>query len=403
MRHYIKLIIFLLFFQFSFGQYTEVINSKRPGFSDSPYSVGTKVYQVEGGFFYKDVGNYLYWEKIGEVDGEPIHVQNQYSSSSFGTDITLRTGQFFERLEFDLDLVFQNESRDYTHPDVYSISELGLSKLTFGAKYLVYMPEYKDKSKEIHSWKARHAFDKKRLIPAVAVYVGVNTNLLDNLHKNPDGISPRFAVFTQNDLSNRWVIITNFIMDKAFTDESENSFIFTSTYALSEQWSVFGEGQAFFRKNIPSDFQFGGGGAYLLNNNMQIDISARMIYDQYENNSYIFGGGVSWRLDRHHDKIIKKENKLNPVEQTLKDHDSKKGFWAGVTGIFTFKWIKSNKNSKDKKMREVKTSKVKKRDIEAPVNKKANKAQKKRNKELVKRQNKKEKAEKKYRKKQEKY
>ena len=48
--------------QFVTAQYTEVINSRRPGFSDSPYSVGTKVYQVEGGLFYKDVGNYLFYD-----------------------------------------------------------------------------------------------------------------------------------------------------------------------------------------------------------------------------------------------------------------------------------------------------------------------------------------------------
>ena len=34
-----------------FGQYTEVINSNKPGFSESPYSVGTGVYQFENSLF----------------------------------------------------------------------------------------------------------------------------------------------------------------------------------------------------------------------------------------------------------------------------------------------------------------------------------------------------------------
>ncbi|MEN8187387.1 MAG: transporter, partial [Bacteroidota bacterium] len=385
MQHYIKLIIFLFFFQFSFGQYTKVINSKRPGFSDSPYSIGTKVYQVEGGIFYKKIGNYLYWDQIA---GEAV----SYTSKSFGSDITLRTGLFFERLEFDLDMAVQSENRDFTRPVVYSESAFGLSKLTFGAKYLVYTPKYKDQSKEIRSWKARHAFDLKRLIPAVGVYAGVNTNFLHDLYKNPEGISPRFAIFTQNDISNRWIVLTNFIMDKAFTDESENSFILTTTYALNKKWSIFGEGQAFYRKNVPNDYQFGAGGAYLLNKDMQVDLSARMIYDERGDNTLLFGGGMSWRLDKHQDKIIQKKNELNPVEKTLSDYDSKKGFWAGVTGIFTFEWLKSNKKSSKTNRRKVKTSKVKKRDLEAPVNKKAQKAKKKRNKHLIKQQKQKEKA-----------
>ena len=38
-----------------FGQYTEVINSNKPGFSESPYSVGTGVYQFENSLFLKNL------------------------------------------------------------------------------------------------------------------------------------------------------------------------------------------------------------------------------------------------------------------------------------------------------------------------------------------------------------
>lgn len=390
MKHLFTSVFFLFFMQLSFAQYTEVINSKRPGFSDSPFSVGTKVYQVEGGFFYKNVGNYLFYDNIAN---ESV----AYSAKAFGTDITFRTGLFFERLEFNLDLTAQNENRDYTKPTVYSESGLGLSRLTVGAKYLVYKPIYTDKSKEIRSWKARHSFDKKRLLPAVGVYVGLNTNLLNNLYKNPGGLSPKFAIFTQNNLSNRWVILTNFIMDQAFTDTSENSFILTSTYALTEQWSVFGEGQAFFRKNVPNDFQFGTGAAYLVNKNIQADFSVRMVYDERGDNTFLFGGGVSWRLDRYKDKIIK--HKADNSENKLEKEN--KGFFNKITfGLFTG----DNKasTSSNKKMRNVKTSKVKTRSLKPPVNKKAQKAKKKSNKRLIKQQKQREKAQKKHNKKSEK-
>lgn len=391
MKYLFIFFVFLFITQIGFAQYTDVINSKRPGFSDSPYSVGTKVYQVEGGLFYRNVGNILYWE-FPET-GDPI--EHRYSSKAFGTDITLRTGLFFERLEFNLDMDLQNEKREIYAPEEKSESGLGFSKLTIGAKYLVYKPEYTDKSKEIHSWKARHSFDKRRLLPAVGIYVGLNTNLLNEMHKNPDGISPRFAIYTQNDLSNRWIILTNFIMDNAFTDISENSFIGTTTYAFTEKWSVFGEGQLFFRKSTPNDVQFGAGGAYLINSNLQADISFRMILDERGDNTYLIGGGLSWRLDRHKDKI--KKSKTNNNEAKPKDEN--RSFFDKITfGLFAG----GAKASSNNKMRTVKTTKAKTRTLTPPVNKKAKRARDKQNKRLIKEQKKRDKAMIKYNKKQEK-
>ena len=379
-------LLLLLVAPLSYGQYTEVINSRRPGFSNSPYSVGTKVYQVEGGLFYKNVSGFQYWD-------DALQETIDYSSSSFGTDITFRTGQFFERLEFDLDMAIVSENRDYTRPVVGSESAFGFSKLTIGAKYLLYKPEYADKSKEIRSWKARHSFDKKRLIPAVGVYAGFNTNLLTDMHKNPDGVSPRFALFTQNDLSNRLILLMNLIGDKLFTSESETSYIITVTYSLTKDWSIFGENQGFFRQNVPNDYQFGAGGAYLINPNMQADLSARMIFDERGENSYIIGGGLSWRLDKHQDKMMMPETNNDDANMT----EQKKGFWNTITfGLFA-----GNKSSNNGQMRNVKSTKAKTRSLEAPVNKKAQKARKKQNKRLVQEEKQKEKAQKKYDKKSE--
>ena len=382
MSNFLKLLPVLLIFQLGFGQYTTIINSKRPGFSDSPYSIGTKVYQIEGGLFYKNVGNYLYWDKADER-------AYQYSADGFGSDIMLRSGLFFERLELNVETNVINEDRNYSNPADSIASGFGFSKLTVGAKYLVYMPKYTDKSKEIRSWNERHKFDKRRLIPAVGVYAGLNTNFLMDMYKNEEGISPRFAIFTQNDLSNRWIVLMNFIMDKAFTNEMENSFILTSTYTLTERFSVFGEGQLFYRSNVPNDFQFGAGGAYLVNNNLQVDFSARMIYDERFDSSYLFGTGVSYRIDHHKDKIIEGKADNDEIENV-----NKKGFFGSLFagGLFA-------KKSKARSSDDVKVRKAKSREgLQAPVKKKAQKARKKQNKQMIKDQKKKEKAEIKYRK-----
>jgi len=152
-----KRILFFLLFVCVFdgyGQYTRIINSRRPGFSESPYSVGTNVFQVEGGLYYRNS------ERFNALD----------KSQAFGTNIFLRYGKLLERLEFNVNIAFQNEKGDLPLDLSYDVT--GLSELLIGAKFLVHYQKYKDKTKEIRSWKARTAFDTKRLIPSVAVFGG---------------------------------------------------------------------------------------------------------------------------------------------------------------------------------------------------------------------------------------
>ena len=372
-----KIGLFLLFiscFYTGTAQYTELINSRRPGFSDSPFSVGTNVYQAEAGLFYKNIGNYLFFN-------QETQVANAFSASVIGTDISLRAGLFLEKLEFNLDLAVVNEKRNYTKPTVFSESAFGLGKLTVGAKYLIYRSKFADKSKEIRSWKKRTSYDWKRLIPSVAVYAGLNTNLLTKIHKNPDGISPRIAIFTQNDLTNRLVLITNFISDKLFTDERENSYIITGTYSLNEQWSAFVENQGFLRKKVPNDFQFGGGVAYLLSKNMQIDASVRSIIDERGDDTFLFGAGLAWRLDKHKDQF-----KMVDSDGKVTKNKKEGNFFSRLFG-----------SKKDKKQRKVKKVKAKKRKIKelkpkkSKKQKRAEKEAKKKAKEARKKENKKEK------------
>lgn len=330
-------LIAILSFYFSSAQYTEIINSKRPGFSDSPYSVGTNVYQVETGVFYKKIGNYLYQDN---------GVSTQYNSQSFGTDMLLRVGKFFERLEFDVDMSFGYEKRNYRQPEIISYDKLGFSKFTVGAKYLIYMPTYTDKSKEIRSWKKRNAFDKKRLIPAVGVYAGLNTNLLTELQKDPEGMSPRIAVFTQNNISDKFIFLTNFIADKFTTNQRVYSYILTATYSINDQVSIFGENQGFFPANSQFDLQWGLGGGYLFAKNFQVDLSARFINDEYGDHTFWVGTGLSYRVDRHVDKFKSLDSNGNETVEKEKG-----GFFSRLLG--------KNKADKQRKVKKIKAKKRK--------------------------------------------
>ncbi len=276
---FIGLLIFC--FTTSFAQYTEIINSKRPGFSESPYGVGTNVFQVETGVFYQD-------NQVSETFD---------TKNSLGANLFLRYGKFLENLEINLDISFQNDNRIFNNIHTSTFNVNGISRLTFGAKYLVYNQKFTDNSKEIRSWKKRTAFDIKRLIPSVGVYVGVNTNFLGEAFKE-EGLSPKAAILLQNDITNRFIVLTNLIADKIGQNNSEFGYILTATYALNERWSVFGEQQGVFKKVTTNEFQFGAGTAFLYSNNLQLDVSARANFVGDDTDIY-FGLGGSWRLDKH--------------------------------------------------------------------------------------------------------
>jgi len=341
-----KIGLFLLLigcFHISSAQYTELINSRRPGFSDSPFSVGTKVLQFESGLFYEKQS------------------ANAFDISSFGTDVMVRYGRFFEQLEVNLNLAFQNDK--VTFPITEDLKRTGLSQFTIGAKYLVYMSKLKDKDREIRSWKAKNKYDWKRLIPSVAVYAGANipitkNYIAGNIHQYiDDSFSPKFAIYTQNDLTDKFVFLMNLIMDRIGSGQKENSYILTGTYTLNDKLSVFAEHQGIFKDNdIPNDYQFGGGVAYLLTKNMQVDTSVRAISDR-DGSTTLISAGFAWRLDKHQDKF-----KTVGADGEVTKNKKEGNFFSRLIG-----------NKKDKKQRKVKSVKAKKRKIKELKPKKSKK------------------------------
>src|SRR5690606_6670124 len=86
-------IVCLLCIHSAFAQYTEVINSNRPGVSRSAFSVGTNVAQLE-------VGPYILNEE---------HTPLKYEVSGFGVDFSARYGLLFEELELNVEGTFQSD------------------------------------------------------------------------------------------------------------------------------------------------------------------------------------------------------------------------------------------------------------------------------------------------------
>ena len=296
----------VLFFipQLFFAQYTDVINSNRPGETMSAYAVGKSVIQAE-------LGVYGIKEKHDLLD---------YDASGFGTDLTLRYGAFLEQLEFIADIQYQTENFDTPYT---SYKKNNFRQTVLGAKYLIYDP-YKNYKREvnIYSYKANRNFQWRELIPAVSVFAGANFVGADNpYYFSPDGaISPKVSLITQNILGGgSWVFVTNIIADYIGTDYPSYGYVLTLTHGFNDRWSGFIENQG-YKSDFYSDSILRTGAAFLLSSNMQVDAS---ISTNFKNTPSIFYGGVgvSWRYDGwYKEKQI--ENKA--ADRAKKNPDNEK-------------------------------------------------------------------------------
>lgn len=312
-------LLFILSFSTIYSQFTDVINSNKPGFSESPYSVGTGVYQFESNFFFKNTSI------------EPTFSKPQ----SLGFDLLFRTSFFLEKLELNTQISYQKDKVAFKNIFTSHYFSTGISKFTVGAKYLLYQQEYEDKNKEVRSWKRKMAFDKKRLIPSVAIYAGINTDFVSDLYKTKS-ISPKAGILLQNNLSNDFNVITNIFYDYIGTDFAEYSYIITATYNFSNQWSAFFENQTVFQKT-QNNTNLGTGLAYLFNRNLQVNTSARYILEGKANGFY-GGFGVSYRINKHKDSYIELDKNGNPLKKaSITRNNKKKGFFNRLFSIFTKK------------------------------------------------------------------
>ena len=288
------LFITTLFSTNSYAQYTEVINSNRPGVSRSAFSVGNNVVQFEA-------GPYIINEK---------HTPLNYKVSGFGFDYAIRYGFLFEPLEVSFEGTYQNDTFTDNRSAITQKNKRSNFKYnTIGFKYLVFDPYKNAEDKpNLKSWKANRQFKWKSLIPAVAVYVGANFDTKDNPYTGfgIEGISPKVMVATQNNFAGGWVLVINFIADRAVTDFPEYQYLVTFTKSINEKFVVFGETQG-IKSDFYADNLFRFGGAYLFGKDFQLDTA--LTFNAKDTPS-VFGVnfGASYRLDFHVDK--KEDNSM---------------------------------------------------------------------------------------------
>jgi hypothetical protein len=306
-RSFLITICFLLISPFAFAQYTDIINSNRPGASNSAYSVGKNVLQFEGGMF---------------VDRQE-HKKLNTEVNAFGLEFALRYGLFKEQLEIRWEGAYQFDTfTSNTTIPAFEFNRNGFLTHTIGANYLIYDPYLKSELEKpnLYSWKANNSFRWKDLIPAISVYAGANFVFTDNPYfpRNEPSVSPKVSIATQSHFAGRWVFVSNITYDRITSDSKELSYVLTLTHAFNNpKWSAFVEHQG-IDSDLYADALFRAGGAYLVADDLQLDA---YIGGGVKNTpTRIFAGlGLSYRIDTWH------EDELIPIdEQDPKGEDPKK-------------------------------------------------------------------------------
>ncbi|WP_452220738.1 transporter [Lacinutrix salivirga] len=287
-KNYLFAVLFILPL-IGFAQYTEVINSNRPGVSRSAFSVGTGVIQLEA-------GPYLLNEERTPAAS--------YEVKGFGVDFAARYGLLLPQLELNLEGTYQNDTQTFTSVFNAENKRSNFKNLTIGAKYLVYDP-YKNAGEDkpnLYSYHANRKFKWSSLIPAVAVYAGANFDTKNNPYTAPDveGFSPKVMIATQNNFSSGWVLVINLVKDRIGSEFSDFQYLITLTKALSEKVVLFGETQG-IKSDFYADNLFRFGGAYLLTKDFQLDTA--LTFNTKDTPSvFSVNLGASYRFDFHKDK-----------------------------------------------------------------------------------------------------
>ncbi len=287
-KYTIPIIAILSYFP-GLSQYTDVINSNRPGQSVSAYAVGKNVVQAEFGVSYE----------------QQDHDILATDSDIWGADLSLRYGLLFESLELNWEGTYQTQNIAFLNFGTED-RRTNFSRNRLGLKYLLFDP-YKNPEKNkpnLYSWRANNKFQLKNLIPAVSLYGGANFNLGDNPFYVGDPIvSPRVMLATQSKLSPKSVLISNIAYDRITTDFPEWSYIVSLSHSLGNpKWSVFIENQG-IKSDRYADVLLRSGLAHLFSENFQADVNFGASLKNTP--SRVFGTlGFSYRLDMHKDVLI---------------------------------------------------------------------------------------------------
>jgi hypothetical protein len=237
-----------------FGQFNETIVSDRPGQTNSPYTVGKMVLQLQTG---------------PQFDGSN---HDEINGRSFSFPAFIRFG-ITEKIE--LQTLWNYQSTKVMMTD-FETTLAGLNGAHFGVRFNI--------------------LEETDNAPAFGFEVLYNTKLRSGDFETAHA-SVGLNAMASKALSDRFSLNTN--LGTRFDGEGIRLNIFYTlnlVYVVNDKLSAFFENYGNLNEST-FDTYFDFGGAYLINTNLQLDLYGGFGYN-YSTFSYLIAGGVSYRIVR---------------------------------------------------------------------------------------------------------
>ena len=182
---------------------------------------------------------------------------------------------------------------------------MGFQRTTFGVKYLFYDPTFLEDI-NVYSWKANAEFKWRKLIPAIALYAGVNLleknrYLYEVMNDEYTIATPKAIISLQSHPLREVALVLNIVGSNIASIHAQYSYILTLTHNLyDDRWSIYLENEG-ITSDYYKDSLLRGGVSYLIDEKFQINASIGASWKTTPTR-YMGGVGISYRFyDRYKD------------------------------------------------------------------------------------------------------
>jgi hypothetical protein len=241
----------------SHSQTLEAIVSDRPGQTNPPNIVPLGIFQLETGFSRES-------NKIGNI----LITNFLYNTS------LIRIG-LLENCELRLIFEYAGTTTDSL---AQSSTINGFNPISVGSKLAV-CPE-------------------KGIIPQTSFNVSIALPYFGKQEFRPPYLAPSFFLLMQNTLSDRYSLGYNLGLQwDGFQPNATAVYSISLSITVLESVSIFAECFGFSTEKSASEYHSDFGCAYLVNNNLQLDISGGVGLNARTANSYV-AFGLAWRTGK---------------------------------------------------------------------------------------------------------
>ncbi len=229
-----------------FSQTSETVRSDRPGLSNSPFTVGKNVIQLQPGLTFVRATSF----------------------NTFGSELVVRYG-LAEKHELD---VFSAWSTDFSNAPTSSFDFTGLS-------YRYNITDSKD-------WR-----------PSMAFQLDYGNKSVGTL--NQGRLMQRFLITSQ--LNDNFALTSNLGFRQTFSYSTpvvgeETEYMLYHTLNLSYGYKRFGCYFEWLNTYLLEESALNGGASFLINNNVQLDVFGGLLRDAEFQVSPFVSGGITLRL-----------------------------------------------------------------------------------------------------------